>query len=482
MSAMKTPVGIVVGLMALIVTLIGAPAAQASTFTWTNRVGPAPGEWYDVTYGNGRYVAVGPTGVVTSSDGISWNAGVAAVGEGWGSVTFGNGLFVAVSYDNSWDQVMTSPDGLTWTARSTPDAFWNNVTYGAGKFVAVAYQGNVMSSVDGITWTQTAVIEGRFGSVTFGEGLFVAVGANGKAFYSNDAVTWSGGTGVPAERWWPVAYGGGKFVAGSWDGKLMTSDDGMAWTVTATTTDAVTTVMYGDGEFLAVSGNGSTPSTAWTSADGATWSNSALPTQAWWNGNYGNGMYILVNAGGDILTSGTFTPLTVPGAPTGVTATPGDAEVTVSWTAPADDGGSPISGYTVTGTPEGSCTTTGATECVVTGLSNGTEYTFTVVATNGVGDGAPSDGAVATPAGTEPPGPTPEPPGPTPEPPGPTPEAPAPTPDPQGVEPAADSDGESSDRVLPSTGFGSGRAVAFALVMLATGMSLLVIRRGYATA
>lgn len=79
-------------------------------------------------------------------------------------------------------------------------------------------------------------------------------------------------------------------------------------------------------------------------------------------------------------------PATAPGAPSGVVAVAGDAAATVSWAAPADNGGSPITGYVVTAAPGGqTCVTTGALSCSVTGLSNGVEYTFTVSATNAIG-------------------------------------------------------------------------------------------------
>ena len=79
----------------------------------------------------------------------------------------------------------------------------------------------------------------------------------------------------------------------------------------------------------------------------------------------------------------TATPAAAPGAPTAVTATAGDRQASISWTAPATTGGFAIVGYTVTAAPGGqTCTTGGAVSCVVSNLQSGRSYAFTVTAAN----------------------------------------------------------------------------------------------------
>lgn len=95
--------------------------------------------------------------------------------------------------------------------------------------------------------------------------------------------------------------------------------------------------------------------------------------------------------GNDSLPSSPVTPVGPPTAPLNVRGTPGEGRLLVEWDPPANDGGAPVTQYTVSASPGGlSCTTTGSTDCTVIGLALGTTYTFTVTATNSYGDGPPS--------------------------------------------------------------------------------------------
>jgi autotransporter-associated beta strand protein len=92
-----------------------------------------------------------------------------------------------------------------------------------------------------------------------------------------------------------------------------------------------------------------------------------------------------------------FTPFTAPDAPAGVSCTPGNGQVTLTWAAPTSDGGAAITDYAIRYSSDGGTTWVRFVDAVspqigvtVTGLTNGIPYRFKVAAINAIGASRPS--------------------------------------------------------------------------------------------
>lgn len=81
---------------------------------------------------------------------------------------------------------------------------------------------------------------------------------------------------------------------------------------------------------------------------------------------------------------------TIPGKPTNISVNPGNSQISLTWTAPTDTGGSPITGYMITYTTDSWTTSHGkisgtSTSTTITGLTNGHTYSFRVYSINSIG-------------------------------------------------------------------------------------------------
>jgi hypothetical protein len=290
--------------------------ATPAGWEWTARTLSTDLNWRSVCYGNGLFVAVGiSASIATSPDGINWTIRTSP-DDSWNTVCYGNGLFVALNNDT----FITSPDGINWTMGSLPvTKGWRSVCYGNGLFVAVTntFSDNqqILTSPDGINWTiRTSQITGPFfqwQSVCYGNGLFVACGVASKAMYSSNGIDWTIITTPTAFNWQSVCYGNGLFVAVSFGGNgIITSPDGINWTIQSI--PAVlqfASVCYGQGLFVTVAYNSaSTPQRVMTSPDGINWTLRTTPADNQFiSVCYGNGLFVAVatsGTGNRIMTSG----------------------------------------------------------------------------------------------------------------------------------------------------------------------------------
>ena len=274
-------------------------------------VAAASNSWYDITYGDGKYVAISYDGtyrVMYSTDAINWSAATVAQ-YFWLSVTYADNKFVAVGSSGD-HRVMYSSNGINWTTvEAAQSNSWRSITYGNGKFVAVSSNGNnrIQYSTTGTqNWGNASAPENNdWYGVAYGDNNFVAVARNGtyRVMNSPDGINWSAQTAAVQEGWRDVAYGNGKFVAVSDTGSyrvMWSSNGGTTWNaVISESSTNWRSITYGNGRFVAV-GNYGTNRIMWADEDNiGTWHTVAAPEQnSWESVTYGNGKFVAIASDG----------------------------------------------------------------------------------------------------------------------------------------------------------------------------------------
>lgn len=157
---------------------------------------------YSAIFANDIFVGVG-NGLEYSLDGESWSIGTLGDTVNYGSkgltdITYGDGKFVAVG-DVDCNSCY-STDGKTWTAGNAidDDIILSGVTCGNGIFVAVGYDsespnnGHIYYSTDGVSWVDSGIaFDSALYKIAYGEGRFVTVTSTGEVYSSTDGVSWS---------------------------------------------------------------------------------------------------------------------------------------------------------------------------------------------------------------------------------------------------------------------------------------------------
>jgi hypothetical protein len=263
-------------------------ARSATGTTWTSVTSPPSSYAKCITFGAGIYVAgrnlTGVNGISTATVLGTWTTRNSNVAQSLNAIVFGNGLFVAGGVQGV---MTTSPDGTTWTSRTSgfAGATINGLAYGNGVYVAVGDSGIITSSTDGITWTQRfSIVNTSFRAVVFDGVKFVAAAQTspgGLSAVSSDGITWT--TGSATQALWSLADGGGLLIAAASATNIISvSTDGLNWTTRIPNLGAngSNTSAYGGGNYVVGSDNGTAPTIVTSTIGYDTTTSFAVPTAA----------------------------------------------------------------------------------------------------------------------------------------------------------------------------------------------------------
>lgn len=236
-------------------------------------------DWYAITYGNKKYVAVGNNMLTTTSiDGENWTTpkAIQSSDRRLYSIAYGNEKYVTF---NESGYLSTSTDGINWTTPKIPISGMKNkvggLTFINDKFIGVTLintNSYAIYSTDGENWVHYKIGNGNFNIIMYGNGIYVAVNLFGGVYTSIDGENWTINAKElsPQSTWNDGTFGNGKFVVinGETGNKhIATSTDGKNWSIKVVGTSYFKCIAFGDGKFIATNYYRK----VFTSTDGENW-------------------------------------------------------------------------------------------------------------------------------------------------------------------------------------------------------------------
>ncbi|MFS0726402.1 S-layer homology domain-containing protein [Paenibacillus sp. 1P07SE] len=273
-----------------------------------------------VIYGGGQFLTVGNNGqIYMSVNGLeAWVPGMSNTSRTLTSVIYSENVYYATSSDGTFH---SSTDGYFWTGGTDVTGVnLRGLAHGDGIVAAVGPYGISFTQTSSHVWTRNlASHPGRynFNDVVYVSGRYLAVGQHATIAASTDGAGWTlidSGIGHTDTHFESIRYADGLYIITGTRGTILISTDGIEWvqrpytpfwTSGANILDKVIRIAYGNGVYVALVENSTSPARGMlTSTNGITWTRVLQPAPANLRDlTFGNGVFAAVGDGGTIITS-----------------------------------------------------------------------------------------------------------------------------------------------------------------------------------
>ncbi|MES3036759.1 MAG: hypothetical protein V4736_02540 [Bdellovibrionota bacterium] len=289
-------------------------ATSPDGLAWTQRTLPVSAKWNSIQAKGSVFALIGnDTRTLVSSDGISWTQGTMCsvdVNPAWDRICWNGTVFCATT-NGTYNSLITSPDGITYTSRTIPYSgkIYTKVAAINGVICIASPNGGpgvlvIRSTDNGVTWADVTPPLTNPWNLEAANGNFFlfsnSAGTATQGYKSTDGLTWTEITlAAHASPWHGgIAWNGTVYcvVHGYSDVSNlgMTSPDGTTWTLrTLPASVRYSDIAWNGTVFAAIAYNSAV---AASSADGITWFARALPSSSYWFQVEWNGASFCTNA------------------------------------------------------------------------------------------------------------------------------------------------------------------------------------------
>jgi hypothetical protein len=253
-------------------------------------------------------------GIGILSNGLNWSPGDIVLDPSnlyLKSITWAADQFVAVGEKG---KVYISPDGITYTARSSGiTADLNGITWNGKTVITVGNNGLISTSPDAAIWTnRTSHTTRNLKGIASTDSQAIAVGDSGTILLAANGLTWSGVNSGTISNLNAVAYTGNQYVVAGNNGTILLSQDGTNWKSCSTQTTYSLRAITGDTNSILVVGDSGTilfspDGIAWKKQNSGTRDNLLCATLT-------NNGGIVFGEGGTVLTTADVTNIDPPTA------------------------------------------------------------------------------------------------------------------------------------------------------------------------